>query len=55
MAIGERDQLKLKGGTENVPLVDMVVIVAEVYSAVCQLHLKLWNTTRANEISGWKV
>ena len=37
MAIGERGQLEVKDEKENMPLVDMVAIVAEVYGAVCQL------------------
>ena len=46
LAIGERGQLEVKDKKENMPLVDSVAIVAEVYSAVYQLHFTLWNTTR---------
>ena len=35
LAIGERGQLEVKDEKENVPLVDRVAIVAEVYGAVC--------------------
>ena len=35
----------MKDEKENMPLVDMVAIVAEVYGAVCQLYLRLRNTT----------
>ena len=41
LAIGERDQLEVKGKQENMPLVDRVAIVAEVYSTVCQQHSRL--------------
>ena len=46
-AIGERGQLEVKDEKENMPLLDMVAIVAEVYGTVCQLYLRLWNTTLA--------
>ena len=36
-----------EGRKENVPLVDRVAIVVEVYDAVCQLYLRVWNTTLA--------
>ena len=39
--IGERGQLEVKDEKENMPLVDVVAIVAEVYGAVCQLYLRL--------------
>ena len=47
LAIGERVQLEVKHEKENMSLVDMVAIVAEVYGAVCQLYFRLWNTTLA--------
>ena len=47
LAIGERGQVEVKDEKENTPLVDMVAIVGEVYCAVCQLNLRLWNTTLA--------
>ena len=37
----------MKDEKENMPLVDTVAIVAEVYGAVCQLYQKIWNTTPA--------
>ena len=46
-----RAEYRRKGPTRserrkrNMPLVDMVAIVAEVYGAVCQLYSRLWNTT----------
>ena len=47
--MGERGQLEVKDEKKNMPLVDRVTIVAQVYSAVCQLHLRLrlLNTTWA--------
>ena len=36
-----------EGRKENVPLVDRVAIVVEVYGEVCQLYLRLWKTTLA--------
>ena len=45
LATEESGQLEVKGENENMPLVDRVTIVAEVYGAVCQLHLRLWSTT----------
>ena len=39
----------MKDEKENMPLVDRVTIVAEVHSAVCQLLLRLWNTTLATQ------
>ena len=33
----------MKDEKETCPLVDMVTIVAEVYVAVYQLYLRLWN------------
>ena len=47
LAIGERGQLEVKDKKENTLLVDRAAIVAEVCSAVCQMHLRLWNTTLA--------
>ena len=41
LAIGDRGQLEVKDEKENIPLVDMVAIVVEVYGVVCQ------NTTLA--------
>ena len=43
-AIGEKGQLEVKDEKENMPLVDRVKIVTEVYGAVCQLYSILWNT-----------
>ena len=37
----------MKGEKENMPLVDMVAIVAEVYGAVFELPREFWNTARA--------
>ena len=51
LAIGEGVKLEEKDEKENTPLVDRVAIVAEVYIAVCQLYLRLWNTTLAT----WKL
>ena len=45
LAIRERGYLEMKGEKENMPLVDRIVIVAQIYSTVCQLHLGFWNTT----------
>ena len=39
----------MKDEKENIPLVDMVAVVAEVCGAVCQLHSRLWNTTLASQ------
>ena len=47
LAIGERAKLEVKNEKENMPLIDTVAIVAEVYGAVCQLYLRLWNRTLA--------
>ena len=49
--IGERGQLEVKDEKENMPLVDMVAIVAQVCGAVCQLYLRHWNTT----LAAWKL
>ena len=47
LAIGDRGKLGVKDEKENTPLFDMVAIIAKVYSVVCQLHVRLWNTTMA--------
>ena len=47
LVIGESGQLEVQDEKENMPLVDMVAIVAEIYGAVCQLYIRLWNTTLA--------
>ena len=39
--MGEWGQLDVEDEKDSMPLVDRVAIVAEVYSAVCQLHLVL--------------
>ena len=39
LAIGERGQLEVKDEKDNMPVVDRVAIVVEVYGAVCQLFL----------------
>ena len=39
----------MKDEKENMPLPDRVVIVAEVYGAVQQLYLRLWNMTLATQ------
>ena len=50
LAIRERGQLELKEKKKK-PLVDMFAIVAKAFAAVCQLYLRLWNTTLAT----WKL
>ena len=45
--VGERGQLELKDKQENMPLDDRVSIVAEIYRAVYQQHLR--NQTRATK------
>ena len=45
--MGERGQREVKDEKAKMTLVDLVAIVAEVYSAVCQMYLRLWNTTLA--------
>ena len=45
LAVGERGQLEVKDEKENITLVDSVSIVVEVYGAVGQLYLRIWNTT----------
>ena len=47
LAIGERGQLEVKDEKENMPLVDRVAIVVETDGAVCQLYLRLSNSTLA--------
>ena len=44
LAIGESGQLEVKDEKENMPFVDVVAIVAEVYGVVCQLYSRLWGT-----------
>ena len=47
LAIGERGQLEVKDEKESMTLFHRVAILTEVYGAVCQLYLTLWNTTLA--------
>ena len=42
-SVEERGQLEVNE-KENMPLADRVAIVVEVYGAVCQLYLRLWNS-----------
>ena len=41
----------MKDEKENMPLVDRVANVVEVYGTVCLVYLRLWNTTLTTKSS----